>query len=101
MNEKDAEALDAVTIGAWNWGMGERHVRTESISDLRQRFIDFQRTKLADGRVGRRASHTNGGLANDSLLWACHISQVYSPRAADSLARRTALQLHALSSFCM
>ena len=53
MEEQDAEALDEVTIGAWNWGLGEAHSRAESISDLRQRFIDFQRTKLADGRVSR------------------------------------------------
>jgi hypothetical protein len=56
VEERDAEALDEVTIGAWNWGLGEGHSRTESISDLRKRFIDFQRTLLADDRVSHAAS---------------------------------------------
>jgi hypothetical protein len=49
LNENNLQALDDLTIGGWGCGLGA--VLADSVKDLRQRYIDHQRTRLSDGRV--------------------------------------------------
>jgi len=49
LDQKDAEALDDVTIGGWGAGLGA--VLSDAVKDLRQRYMDHQQVRLLDGRV--------------------------------------------------
>lgn len=48
------DALDDVTVGGWGMGVGQV---TGAIKELRQRYIDHQRTRLLDGRVSWRSNY--------------------------------------------